>query len=111
VVSSAIATPVASGIPVVHNLAPASKVRPAPKQVLAPTTLAEVERVLHEQTVAINRTMASNPPTTCTANIPPITGIRTPVPEKHASITTMLKHLNPHKGPSTNAFGGFPIAP
>jgi hypothetical protein len=36
----------------------------------------------------------------CARDNPSVSSIRTMVPEEHASMTTTLKHLNPHKMPS-----------
>jgi hypothetical protein len=96
-VTSTKTMPIATCVAVVHSGSPASHLRPATIQVRAPTTHAEVESIFHKVTMAIRWTWG--PHTTCTHNPPMVSCIRAPVPEKHASMTTMLKHFKSNKTP------------
>jgi hypothetical protein len=97
-------------VPMVDHVTPTSRVRPATVQVGATTTLAEVETVLPEITMAINHAMGPPPP--CTHNSPSMSGVATLIPEKHASSTAVLKHLKPHEIPSSTKMPvGFSITP
>jgi hypothetical protein len=50
-------------------------------------------------------------PTTSPHSLPSISCVRTKVPEKHASMTTMLKHFKPHHAPSANTLDNLTISP
>jgi hypothetical protein len=81
-------------------------------QVLAPTTLTEVEDILPEEAVAICDGIAGLTSATCTHNNPSVASVSTSVPEKHPSVTTALKHLELHMmPPSALMLGGLTIAP
>jgi hypothetical protein len=54
VIISSEARPSAPGVPVVNRVTPTSHVGPAMIQILAPTTLAKVEGIFHEQTSTIS---------------------------------------------------------
>ena len=85
------------------DVAPASHVRLATIQILAPTTLTKVERILHEETSAISGAMTTLSHTTRTHNSPTVSSVATMVPEEHAGSAAMLKHLKSHETPpSTN---------
>jgi len=93
---------------------PALQVGSATIQVLAPAALTEVECILPEETMAISDLVARAPGATptCTHNNPSVSSVRTMVPEPHASMTTSLKHLKPHKTPpSTKLSPGRSAAP
>ena len=92
-------------------MSPASHVRFATVEVLAPAPLTEVEGVLSEQTSAICGSKASTS-ATCTHNNPAVSCVRAMVPEEHPRMTTTLKHLKSHQmPPSANAPSGHTIAP
>jgi hypothetical protein len=81
-------------------------------QVLATTTLAEVEGILHEETMTISRTVATLSHATGTHNNPSLASIGPVVPEAHTSMTAALKHLKSHQvPPSTNLSPGCSAAP
>jgi hypothetical protein len=112
VITSFEATPFLSCVAIVHDLAPTSHVRFAASKVRAPATLTEVKCILHEDTMAISRAMATCSPATCTHNGPSIAGVWTAVPEQHAGMTTTFEHLKPHKTPpGTHVPSGLSIAP
>jgi hypothetical protein len=81
VVTTAKARPIASRVPVIDNMTPTSHVWPAAPQVRAPTSLAEVESILHEEPMAISGAMASNPPAAGKNDVPTIPSIWASVPE------------------------------
>jgi hypothetical protein len=104
--------PPATRISVVHHLAPASHVRLATIQVVATTTLTKVKSILPEEAMSINGTMGNFSHATGTHNNPSLAGIGAMVPEPHASVTTTLEHLKPHKTPTgTKVFLGRSAAP
>ena len=78
---------------------PASHIRSATLEILASATLAKVESVLPEETVAIRDGIATF--TACARNSPPVASIGTMVPEQHPSMTTTLEELKSHETPST----------
>ena len=91
---------------------PAGHVGSATGQILTPTALTEVKDVLPEETMAISGAMSGRTPATSAYNGPTITGIWTSVPEQHTSMTTALKHLEPHEMPSTTLMlGSLAVAP
>jgi hypothetical protein len=111
VVTSREPGPFATCVAIIHNLPPTSHVWAATVEVLAATTLTEVKGIFSEETIAINRAMASTSPT-CAHDSPSVSSIRTMVPEKHAGVTTTLKHLKSDQGPpSTHMRPGLSIAP
>jgi hypothetical protein len=59
VIMSGKTMPPATSVPVVHSMTPASHVWPAAIQVLASATLTEIESILHEQCMAVNRVIRS----------------------------------------------------
>ena len=69
-------------------------------EILAPSTLTKVENVLPKETMAVSWTMSATT-TTCANNSPSVSSIRTMVPEQHASMPALLKHLKPHHVPAT----------
>jgi hypothetical protein len=72
----------------------------------------KIEGVFHEKTVTVGGSITSRyTPATCAHNGPTISTVRTPVPEKHTSMTTMLEHFEPDETPSSNSSPSFPIAP
>jgi hypothetical protein len=74
--------------------------------------LAKVERVLHEQTMAIDSPISWSSVAARSHNMPPISSVPSSVPEKHTSMTTTLKHLKPHKSPwGANMLGNLSVAP
>jgi hypothetical protein len=98
VITSGEARPFAACVPVEYGVAPTSHVRPATIQIRAPTTLTEVVGILPEETVTINNA-ATCAPATCAHSCPFVSSVRTLVPEKHPSRSTMFKHLESHKSP------------
>ena len=89
---------------------PAGHIGFATLKVLASPTLAKVEGVLPEETVAICDRIATS--TTCAHNGPSVASIGTMVPEQHPSVAATLKHLKPHNmPPSTNMLFDLTIAP
>ena len=91
---------------------PSGHVRPAFVQVLTAAPLAKVKGILPEETMAISDGIFGLTAPFCTHHSPSVSSVRTMVPEKHPSMTTLLKHLNPHKGPpSAKMLGSLPIAP
>jgi hypothetical protein len=104
--------PFAACVAIVDSMSPASHVRFTSIQVLASATLAKVEGIFPEKSSAINGTMTALSHATCTRNSPTISSIGTMVPELHPSMTTMLKHLDPHNAPpSANMSPGCSAAP
>jgi len=101
VIASVKPWPLSTCVAIVDIVLPTSHIRPAPIQVLAIAPLTEVESVLHKETMPISDFMARGCfSATCTRNCPPVASIGSPVPEQHPSMTTMFKHLKPHKMPS-----------
>jgi hypothetical protein len=100
VVASFESRPFLACVAIVNSPTPSSHVWSATVQVRAPTTLTEVVDVLSEKPSTISSTMTTLPCTTCTRNNPTVASIRTMVPEEHASMTAVLKHLEPHQVPS-----------
>jgi hypothetical protein len=98
VIGSNKAVPSVACVPVVDHMTPTSHVDSAAVQVLAPTTLTEVEDVLPEQTMAVSG--ASRPPATGTYCKPTISGIGAPIPEEHAGMPATFKHLESRGTPS-----------
>ena len=94
-------------------MSPTRHVRPATIQVLAMASLPKVESVLHKETMPISDSMPlRRSSATCTRNNPPVSSVRTMVPEEHAGMATMLKHLKPYKmPPCTNVPSGVPGTP
>jgi len=74
--------------------------------------LAKVEGILPEDAVAVSGAIATCFLTLCTHDSPSVSSISTSVPEENPSMTALLKHLKPHKGPaSAKMLGSLPIAP
>jgi hypothetical protein len=112
VVTSREALPCFTCVFIIHNLAPAFHVGFVIDQVLAPSSLTEVEDILPEETTAIENAMASVVSATGFHNSPSVGSIRPFVPEQHPSVTTAFKHLKSHKAPSSaKMLGGLAIAP
>jgi hypothetical protein len=106
------ARPFGTCVAIVHIVAPPSHVRLATIQILAPTTLTKVERILHEETSAISGAMTTLSHTTRTHNSPSVSSVATMVSEEHTGSTAMLKHLKSHETPpSTNMSFRCPTAP
>jgi hypothetical protein len=104
--------PLLACVAIVDSVAPTSHVRLASVQVLAATTLAKVESILPEKTMAVSRTMTTPSHTTGTSNNPPVSSIWTMVPEEHPCMTTTLEHFESHKTPtSANSPSGHSTAP
>jgi hypothetical protein len=83
-------------------MSPTSHVRASTQQVLAVTPLTEVEDVLSEKGMTVDRAMASsNPPASCANSEITVPSIWTFVPEIYPSMTTTFKHLKSHQAPST----------
>jgi hypothetical protein len=93
VIASGETRPFATCVAVVNIVFPSSHIGLAPVQVLTPATLAKVEGIFHEETMAICDGMLAVSLATCTHNNPSIASIRPMIPEKHASMTTMFEHL------------------
>ena len=82
------------------HMSPTRHVRPATIQVLAMASLTKVESVLHKETMPVSDFMTLRcSSTTCTRNHPSVPSVRTVVPEEHASMATMFKHLEPYEMP------------
>jgi len=112
VITAGEARPFATRVTIVHNLAPASHVRSAAIQVLAPATLTKVEGILHEDTMPISGAMGDLASPTCTHNSPSVASVGTMVPEQHAGMTATLKHFKPDQTqPSMQVPPGLTIAP
>jgi hypothetical protein len=111
VVTSLKTRPSASSVPVVYFMSPTSHVRPASVEILATTTLTEVERIFHEKTMAICDTITAMPPSAGADNHPAVSCIMTTVPEKHASMTTMFKHFESDHAPSSQMSPCLTITP
>merc|ERR1719199_1561114 len=84
VIASGETRPSATCVAIVDSVPPTSHVRPAPIQVLATATLTKVVGVLPEETMAISGAMVSTS-AACPDNSPPVSSIRTMVPEEHPS--------------------------
>jgi hypothetical protein len=95
VIASGEPRPSATCVAIVHNMFPSSHVWSAALQVLATAALAKIVSVLPEETMAISGFVVITP-ATCASDDPPVSSIRTMVPEEHASMTTSLKHLKSH---------------
>jgi hypothetical protein len=112
VITSSEARPLAACVAIVHCMAPASHVWSATNQVLASPTLSKVEDVFPEETMTICGSMRTCLHATCTHNMPTVSSIATSVPEQHTSVSTVLKHLQLYKMPSSSLMPiGLPIAP
>jgi hypothetical protein len=111
VIISGKARPSATGVPVVYSLSPASHIRIAAMQILASASLAEVEGVLPEVSMAVDSPMGLDSHATRSNWIPSVRGVRSPVSQKHASVTTMLEHFKPNPGPPMEMSGSLPITP
>jgi hypothetical protein len=97
VIASVETRPFATCIAVVHIVFPTSHVRSPTVQVLAMAPLSKVERIFHEETMAImNGIAGAVTSATCAHNKPTVASIRTMISEKHASMTTTFKHFKPH---------------
>jgi hypothetical protein len=111
-ITSGKARPSTTCVAIVNNLAPPGHVRSAAIQVRAPSTLTKVEDLLPEEAVAISWAMLSTTSAICTHNSPSVPSISTMIPEEHASMATMLKHLKSHQmPPSTDVPPCLAIAP
>jgi hypothetical protein len=99
-IASSKTRPPATRVPVVNNLTPTSHVWLASVQILATATLAEVEGILPEETMAIGRTIRKVATPARTYCSPSFCSVETLVPEEHASVTTMFEHLEPHEVPT-----------
>jgi hypothetical protein len=96
--------------PIADRLSPSSHVWAATVQIRAPSSLSEIESIFPEDSMPVYGSMASR--TSCIHNIPTISSIGTSVPEEHARMTTVFKHLESHKVPSTALMPvRLPIAP
>jgi hypothetical protein len=112
VVASVKTRPPATCVPIVHIVFPASHVGSATIQILATSSLTEVESILPEETMAIGDARRIIAFARCTDNSPPIASVRTMIPEEHPSMTTTLKHLESHQTPtSAHMWSGLSIAP
>jgi hypothetical protein len=113
VIPAAITGPIAASVTIVDVVFPASKIRSATVEVLTATSLAEVEGIFHEETIAIsNRIAGAVASATSPHNSPSVASVRTMVPEEHTSMTTFFKHLKSHEPPpSTHVRSGLSIAP
>jgi hypothetical protein len=81
-------------------------------QICTPTTLAEVEGILHVETMAISGAISTRPPATSMYSGPSISSISTPVPQQHASMPTTFKHFKPYQTPSCmKVLGGLAVSP
>ena len=90
---------------------PASHVRSPTVEVLASTTLTEIEDIFPEEPSAICDGIATTL-AACTYNSPSVSGIGAMVPEEHPSMTTTLEHLKSHKTPPcSNMLSRLSIAP
>jgi hypothetical protein len=103
VITSGKMRPSAISVPKVHHMFPTSHIWSAAAQVRASATLAEVEGVHPEQTMAIGRSEDWSPPAGRTDDIPSTSSVATPIPEEHASSTTTFKHFESHQMPSGTA--------
>jgi hypothetical protein len=112
VVTSRKTRPPAASVSVVHGVTPTSHVWATP-QVRTTTAHSEIEGILPEQTSAISNAWDTWwVPAACTHDVPSISSVTSPVPEKHAGMTTMLEHLQAHKLPSPSEISGsLTIAP
>jgi hypothetical protein len=113
VITPSEARPCSACVAIVHSAFPARMRGSASIEVLAAPSLTKVINVFPEKTSTVNggsatpRLLAA-----CARNNPPITSIRTMIPEQHPSMATTLKHLEPHKmPPSTNMPPDLTIAP
>jgi hypothetical protein len=112
VIASVKTRPFSPSILVVYFLTPASHVGLAAMQILASAPLTEVEGILHEEAMAIGGAMTGVASATCTHSLPSISSVRTPESEKHASMTTVFKHLKSHHAPwSSKVPPCFTVAP
>jgi hypothetical protein len=103
--------PSATSVPVVNVVTPTSHIWSTSTQVWTPTTLTEVEGILPEKTMAVDDSMTWGFPT-CLCNGPSVSSVSTSVPEKHARMATVLKHLKSDEVPSSaDTPSGFTIAP
>jgi hypothetical protein len=100
-------------VTIVHNVLPASMCSSAPIEVLAASSLTKVINVLPEKPSTISGGSATHGAfATGTYHNPSVAGIGPMVPEEHPGMTTTLKHLKPHKAPtSTNMLPGLSVAP
>ena len=94
------------------DMSPASQVRSATLQVLTTASLAEVERIFHEETSSVSDWVAAVAPAFCTHNDPSVASVRTMVSEQHPSMTAPLKHFKSYETPSTtNVLSHLSVAP
>jgi hypothetical protein len=93
--------PFATCIPVVYIVFPTCHVWLACVQVLATTTLTEVERILHEKTVTVGNAVSTRPPSGRTHDHPSVSSVGAMVSEEHASMTTMFKKFDSNQAPSS----------
>jgi len=109
--------PPSTGVTVVYKVLPASHIRPATIQILATTTLTEVEGLFPEKSFAIRGTSATAFATAfafsaCTRHCPSVSSVRSSVPKQHPSMPTTLKHLNSHAVyPRSKMLDSLPIPP
>jgi hypothetical protein len=81
-------------------------------QVLAAATLTKIKDIFSEESMTIYDSRFVRPVASCTSDGPTVSGVATPVSQKHASSSTMLKHLKSYVMPSpTEMLCGFSIAP
>ena len=78
---------------------PASHVWSASIQILAPSTLPEIEGIFPEKAMAVSDGIFGLTAPTCTHHSPTVSSVRTMVPEEHPSMTTTFKHLKSHNTP------------
>jgi len=112
VVASTKAGPSAACVFIVHVVFPAGHIRSSTLEVLATAALTEVKSVFPEEPMAIGNRIVFHTSATGPNDSPSVASVRTSVPEQHPSMTTLFKHLEPHKTPATTkALVGLPIAP
>jgi hypothetical protein len=100
VITSGKTSPFPIRVAVVHHLNFAGHVWSASTQVLAPTSLPEIVDLLLESSATRAARATCCASSTRAHDDPSVSSIRTVVPEQHASMTTALKELKPHKAPS-----------
>jgi len=81
VIASLESRPFTACVAIVNIMSPSSHVRLTPVQILAPSTLAKVEGILHEKPSTISGPMTTLSHTTCARNSPSVSCIFTMVPE------------------------------
>jgi hypothetical protein len=102
--------PPASCVTIIYIVFPARHIWSAAIEILTSATLAKIESVLPEETMAICDRIATF--ATRAHNSPSIASIGTMVPEQHPSMAATLKHLEPHNmPPATNISSDLTVAP